>query len=81
MSDDRLLEPLNDFPLNAAPLFPVPLPLPNERVERSELGTWTDWLPRELELRDESLLDETLREDEEPLLPLLPLLLLDERPP
>ena len=30
LSDERLLEPL------------VPLPLPNERVERSELGIWTD---------------------------------------
>jgi hypothetical protein len=80
LSDDRLLEPPNDFPLNVAPLSP--LPLPNERVDRSVFGIWTDWLLRELKLRDESLLGVTLRDDEEPLLPLLPLLLLlDERPP
>jgi hypothetical protein len=82
LSDDRLLKPLNDFPLNVAPLSP--LPLPNERVERSVFGIWTDWLPRELKLRDESLLDEMLRDDEDPLPPLLLvllLLLLDERPP
>jgi hypothetical protein len=38
LSDERLPEPLNDFPLNAAPPFPFPLPLPNKRVERSEFG-------------------------------------------
>ena len=86
-SDERLLEPLNVFPLNTALL----LPLPNERVERSELGIWLDWLLREPKLRDESLLDverdcpdelleDMLREDNDPLLPLLPLVL-DERLP
>jgi hypothetical protein len=64
---------LKVFPLNVAPL----LPLPNERVERSELGIGTDWLLRELEFRDESLLDDMLREDDDPVLPLL----FDERPP
>jgi hypothetical protein len=64
---------LNVFPLNVAPL----LPLSNERVERSELGIWIDWLLREFEFRDESLLDDMLRDDDDPLLPLL----LDERPP
>ena len=65
-------EQLNDFPLNVAPL----LPLPDERVERSELGIWTDWLLRPLKLRDESLpdderdfpdelLDDVMREDED----------------
>jgi hypothetical protein len=72
-SDERPPELLNVFPLNVAPL----LPLPNERVERSELGIWIDWLLRELEFRDESLLDDMLREDDDPLLPLL----FDERPP
>jgi hypothetical protein len=33
-ADERVLDPLNDFPLKVGPL----LPLPNERVERSELG-------------------------------------------
>jgi hypothetical protein len=85
-SDERLLELLNVFPLNAAPL----LLLPDERVERSELGTWFDWLLRELTLRDESLLDDErdcpeellddVLRDDDPLLPLLPPLL-DERPP
>ncbi len=95
LSDERPLEPLKDFPLNVAPL----LPLPNERGERSELGIWMDWLLRELKLRDESLpndgrecpdellrdcpdelLDDMLREDDDPLLPLWPIWL-DERPP
>jgi hypothetical protein len=39
LSDERLPEPLIDFPLNVAPLLPVPLLLPNERVERSDVGT------------------------------------------
>jgi hypothetical protein len=84
LPDDRLFEPPNDFPLNVAPLSP--LPPPNERVERSELGTWTAWLFREPAPRDESLLDDILRDEEDPLpplllLPLLLLLLLDERLP
>jgi hypothetical protein len=36
LSDERLLKPLKDLALNEAPL--LPLPLLNERVERSELG-------------------------------------------
>jgi hypothetical protein len=78
LSDERLFKPLNDFPLNVVLL--LPLPLPKERIELSELGTCIDWLLRELKLRDDSLLDDILREDDDPLLPLLPLLL-DERPP
>ena len=78
LSDERLFKPLNDFPLNVVLL--LPLPLPKERIELSELGIWIDWLLRELKLRDESLLDDMLRENDDPLLPLLPLLL-DERPP
>jgi hypothetical protein len=78
-----VLEPLKDFPLNAGPL--LLLPLLDERVERSENGTWVDWLLRALELREESLPpfenerdcpDELLREDDDPLL-----LLLDGRLP
>ncbi len=67
VSDERPLKPLDDFPLNVEPL----LPLPKERVEESELEVWTDWLPRELKLRDESLLEDMLRDDDDPLLPLL----------
>ena len=93
LSDERV-EPLNDFPrkLKLSPLLLLPLLLllPNERVERSVVGTWIDWLLRPLKLRDESppaeerdcpneLLDDMLRDDD-PLLPLFPLLL-DERPP
>ena len=88
LSDERLPELPYDFPLKAAPLLPLPLLLLNERDERSEVGTWTDWLLRPLELRDEPLLedgrdcpeelpDDMLREEDDPLLPLL----LDDRRP
>ena len=87
LSDERLLEPLNDFPLNAAPLLlRCRCRTSASSDPSSAFGSIGCFV--QLKLRDESLLederdcpdellDDMLREDDDPLLPLL----LDERPP